>query len=658
MSDLIVANQEVESRGFRFGVGRRFLVSFVSIFAISCITGLVFYQTGLSLARLGEESAAIANAKALIGQLNLNGARQKFSAYEYIITQRSQAKQVYDQATTDFSQRVAEIKPILEKYDPHLLKLVFAYVEIHAVWQSKIGDAAFAPDTGAGAMAKGRDLLQSTLAAQLNDQSLEVAKAEVAAAQDAADKLTAQFDLQMAFLTKVIVLGVAASAAAAALIGWLLTKNVASPLIGIAAALKRLAQGDGTVSVPGLGRHDEIGDVAASLHLFKAAIAEKQALAAAAGAQREQAEQERAQNEQRRLKSAEELAAVVDALAEGLEKLSSGDLTFRISRSFIEDYEKLRTDFNLAVSRLQDVMKTVLARMQTLRGGSAEISQASEDLSKRTEQQAASLEQTAAALDEITATVRKTADGAVEAQKAVSTAKTDAEKSAAVVREAVGAMSQIDESSRQIGQIISVIDEIAFQTNLLALNAGVEAARAGDAGRGFAVVASEVRALAQRSAEAAKEIKTLISASTQQVSRGVDWVGETGKALERIATQVAQINGAVAEIAASAQEQATGLNEVNMAVNQMDQVTQQNAAMVEQSTAAAQSLREESDALSGLMAQFQVDDAPPVTAAARPGTAKARPLQAAPQNVATFIPGGRGKATRGTAAAPAAWKEF
>jgi methyl-accepting chemotaxis protein len=318
-------------------------------------------------------------------------------------------------------------------------------------------------------------------------------------------------------------------------------------------------------------------------------------------------EHERAANEAERRTAAETQARAMRRLGEGLTALAAGDLRARIDGDFPAEYAAIQSDFNAAMHQLAEVMSVIIDTADRVGSATGEIGQAADDLSRRTEQQAASLEETAAALDEITATVRTTADGATQARSVVAAAKGDAERSGEVVRNAVAAMGEIEASAKQISQIIGVIDEIAFQTNLLALNAGVEAARAGDAGKGFAVVASEVRALAQRSADAAKEIKTLISASTQQVGQGVTLVGETGQALQRIAAQVADINAVVSEIAASAAEQATGLQEVNTAVNQMDQVTQQNAAMVEQTTAASHSLRQEAGQLAELIGRFRVD---------------------------------------------------
>jgi methyl-accepting chemotaxis protein len=312
----------------------------------------------------------------------------------------------------------------------------------------------------------------------------------------------------------------------------------------------------------------------------------------------------RIRNEAERERSEAEQNAVVATLAESLTKLARGDLTARIEAEFNGRYREIKTDFNAAIDSLRDTMSGIATAAEGLQSGSNEIASASDDLSRRTEQQAASLEETAAALDEITATVRRSAEGAKQASAAATGARVDATRSGDVMRDAVSAMGEIEQSSSQITQIIGVIDEIAFQTNLLALNAGVEAARAGDAGRGFAVVAQEVRALAQRSADAAKEIKTLIASSTSQVERGVRLVGETGHALTGIVAKVAEMDTLISEIAQSSQEQATGLNQVNAAVNQMDQVTQQNAAMVEEATAAASNLKSEARELAKLVSSF------------------------------------------------------
>jgi methyl-accepting chemotaxis protein len=352
----------------------------------------------------------------------------------------------------------------------------------------------------------------------------------------------------------------------------------------------------------------------------------------------------------------------VGVVGSALYRLAEGDVESRIAHKLLPTMDKLRVDFNAAAENLQATLKTVSVTGHTIQSATREISTATDNLSRRTEQQAASLEQTAAALDQITTTVRKTAEGAIRARQVVATARSDAEKSGTIVRDAVAAMGEIEKSSKEIGNIIGVIDEIAFQTNLLALNAGIEAARAGDAGRGFAVVATEVRALAQRSADAAKEIKTLISGSGQQVASGVALVGDAGQALERIVAQVTEINGVIAEIAASAQEQASGLSEVNTAVNQMDQVTQQNAAMVEETAAVSGQLANHGESLIRVIAAFKLGHIPPEQNDPAPGFTEhghaLKPIRPKPQLIAVASAGAARKPASAIAGGEAEWSEF
>ncbi|MEI4485943.1 methyl-accepting chemotaxis protein [Frigidibacter sp. MR17.14] len=303
---------------------------------------------------------------------------------------------------------------------------------------------------------------------------------------------------------------------------------------------------------------------------------------------------------------AEAQRQAVTVLAAALQRLSSGELSVRIDDRFSSDYEGVRADFNHTVEQLARTIGAVAERAGSLSSGSSEISGSAEDLSRRAERQAATLEETAAALDQLTASVRSAAAGAAEAQGAVEVARGAAERSGRIVDEAVAAMEQIEASSQEISRIIGVIDDIAFQTNLLALNAGVEAARAGEAGRGFAVVASEVRALAQRSSEAAREIDGLIARSGGHVRAGVELVGKAGGALREILAGVSDITARVGEIASSSAEQSSGLAEINTAINQLDQVTQQNAAMFEETAAASRSISEDAETLAREVARFRL----------------------------------------------------
>jgi methyl-accepting chemotaxis protein len=320
--------------------------------------------------------------------------------------------------------------------------------------------------------------------------------------------------------------------------------------------------------------------------------------------------EERRKAEAERATVAAHQATVVEGIAAGLSRLAGGNLVDRLVTPFAPEYETLRIDFNAAVAQLQAAMTQLRESASGIRTSTQEIAGTADDLARRAEQQAASVEQTTAALQVVSANMRKTSENAKSARDSVTIAKHDAERSAEVLRKTISAVSAIEASAKEIGNIISVIDEIAFQTNLLALNAGVEAARAGDAGRGFAVVATEVRALAQRSADAAKQIKTLISASSQQVENGVKLVGETGQVLANIAEQVNLLNGVIHEIATAAQEQTLGINQVTAAISRIEQGTQRDAAMVEETAAAATILSNETAELDQLAARFQVAPQP------------------------------------------------
>jgi len=295
---------------------------------------------------------------------------------------------------------------------------------------------------------------------------------------------------------------------------------------------------------------------------------------------------------------------VLGQMGSALTQLAEGDMTARMS-GLPAEYAQVERDFNAAIRALRDTLQSVSSSVNMISSGSSEIRVGSDDLAARTEKQAASLAETAEAMRQATAMVQETAKNAASANGAIAKTHKEATEGGVVVKQAVSAMDAIERSSGEISKIISVIDGIAFQTNLLALNAGVEAARAGDAGKGFAVVAHEVRALAQRSAEAAQEIKNLITNSTEQVEIGVKLVGETGRMLTRIVDRVGEVSEVITDIATSAESQSTSLIQVNDAVGEMDRMTQQNAAMVEESAASAVNLANEAQSLAEQVARFQ-----------------------------------------------------
>ena len=379
-----------------------------------------------------------------------------------------------------------------------------------------------------------------------------------------------------------------AAAIAAILAAYLIGRGITRSVTRLADTTDALAAGDNTVEIAGTEHQHELGRMARALSVFRDAQIDRVATTAARKELRKQQD------------------TVVTTMKDELAQLAKGDLTRNIKHIFTPDYDDLRTNFNDAVNALHGTIMRVRDTVSLISAPTSEATSATNELSQRTENQAATLEETAAALDELTASVRPAAEHAKAVDLSVNKARTEATKNGEIVAQAVSAMSEIEQSSNQITQVIGVIDDIAFQTNLLALNAGVEAARAGESGRGFAVVASEVRALAQRSADAAKEISGLIANSSRHVKQGTQLVGNAGEALTEIITQVNDISNMTSQIATSAEEQAIGLSEINIGVNQLDQVTQQNAAMVQESMSRGTSLAAETNKLTTLIQQFNI----------------------------------------------------
>jgi methyl-accepting chemotaxis protein len=438
----------------------------------------------------------------------------------------------------------------------------------------------------------------------------------------------------------------------------LISRGITGPIAALRERMLSLAAGHSEAPVKGVDRRDEVGEMAKAVAVFRDNAIERMRLEQEADANRSLSDKERLEREAQKAREAADTQFAVDGLATGLEELSRGNVAYRINVPFVTQLDRLRENFNASLAKLEDTLLQVGQNAHGIDAGANEIRAAADDLSKRTEQQAASVEETAAALEQITTAVKDSARRAEEAGALVARARQGAEQSGQVVRNAVAAMQAIEKSSTEISNIIGVIDEIAFQTNLLALNAGVEAARAGEAGKGFAVVAQEVRELAQRSAIAAKEIKTLIQGSGGHVQAGVNLVGDAGRSLENISAEVQEINRHVSAIVEAAREQSIGLQEINTAVNAMDQGTQQNAAMVEQSTAASHNLAKEAASLTAQLSQFNLTGMASAQSAALRKSAHA---MAAVATQSSDVAVGRPKARRVAGAFGAtqgSWEEF
>ena len=443
--------------------------------------------------------------------------------------------------------------------------------------------------------------------------------------------------------------------------------SIVRPLRALTGAMGELAKGNFDVVLPGLGRKDEVGEIAQAVEGFKLKAEEKakheadetlrrqkaEAEAEAAAQAKAAAEQARAAEQQ--AMKAREQAQAFSALADGLGKLANGDLSFQLRDGFTDEYKRIRDDFNRAIAQLKETIGAISVSTSEVASAATEIATATTDLSQRTEEQAASLEETSASMEQISATVKKNAENAQQANQSAAGTRDVATRGGEVVSQAISAMSRIDGSSRQISDIIGVIDEIARQTNLLALNAAVEAARAGDAGRGFAVVASEVRSLAQRSSQAAKDIKDLITTSNSQVKDGVELVNRAGESLKEIVASIESVVSVVSDIASASAEQAGGIDQVNKALSQMDEVTQQNSALVEQNAATAKNLQQQSAAMSRSVGVFRLGDGGGERAAPAPVKSSTAVLASSPFSSLT---NGARRMQGGSAAAAKAAPEF
>ncbi|WP_288456519.1 methyl-accepting chemotaxis protein [uncultured Sphingomonas sp.] len=572
--------------------------SFLTIIATAAVVMGVFLTSILMIARSTEHSNDSQSVFAKALTLETAILRQNSQFRGFLVTGDVTYLKSYDEGRTEFDKTAVELDAMLD--DPKQKALLAEAREKTLEWRRDWGDRLI-PWVKAGR----RDEAQQVV----RDAGKKVLVSAIALplralrAKETEDLAVYAERQRWAIDTALIVLGIGTVALIGIAIGLsrMLTRQIARPITALTATMAELADGRHDIRVTGTSRSDELGDMARAVEVFRQTAAAKQA-----------ADQDR--------------AAAMAAIGSSLSRLSEADLTARIS-DVPEAFRRLSDDFNAATGSLSQVLGGVRRSVEAIKQNTGEISDATGDLSLRTEQEAAALQQSASALDEVTRSIRDGAGAATSASAAMAQTRAEAEQGGDVVRRAIGAMNGIEQASNEIAEIITMIDGIAFQTNLLALNAGVEAARAGEAGKGFAVVASEVRALAQRSADAATEVKARVSAASTHVRAGAELVDQTGQALNRIIERVTSVSTSIDAVARSSDEQAQSLGQINVAIGEMDAMTQQNAAMVEETSAAARRLVEEAEQLAASVATFVIDGAP-VVATAAPRTARRAPAPA------------------------------
>ena len=596
---------------YSLNIPKKLAVAFIAI-NLSAAVMMAVFATNIAMISGSTERTNFSqsiHAKALGLETAL--LRQNSQMRGYLVTGDDTYLKSYYEGRDDYDTTSAELEKLI--VDPTMHGKLLESREKTLKWRADWGDKSIAlvkQGQREAAMDRVRDAGKAALVSDavlplrdLRDHEEERIKSESTGQQKAIT--TAWIALAVGGIA-LIVLGVSLQRK--------LSRDIAAPIGDLTETMAALAAGRNDVSAPGTERVDELGNMARAVVVFR-----DQAVAKVAADQ----DRERAMSE----------------IGRKLHDLSQSDLRARLE-NLPPAFSSVSRDFNNALDQLCTVMSSVRGSINSISTGSSEIRQATADLSDRSEQQAARLQSSAAAMDEITRKVGESAGIVAQANRAMSEARGEAEQGGAIVQRAIAAMHGIDQATKEIAEIITVIDGIAFQTNLLALNAGVEAARAGDAGKGFAVVASEVRALAQRAADAASDVKSRILSATEHVTSGVDLVNDTGGSLNRIIERVSSVSQSIEAMAEAAEQQSSGLLKVNDAISAMDAMTQQNAAMVEETTAATEMLAREAQQLFEAFSIFKVEDGlsrgGPV---ATPRTQPARRLQPAPMPAPRMVVG-------------------
>jgi methyl-accepting chemotaxis protein len=608
-------------------IPRKLGFSFALICASAALMMLVFFiniaMIRSSTANNNLNQAIHANALALETAL----LRQNSQMRGYLVTGDETYLKSYYEGRDDYDETSVELEHQLT--DPSLIAKVKESREQTLAWRHDWGDRLIDLGKGGGLDQAVREVRGAGKAVLISAAVLPLRAVRDVEEKDIAEN-SARQNRAMTTALVTLAIGGALMIIIAIALARMLSRSIARPVTELTRSMAELAAGRNDLAIPATDRPDELGEMARTVLVFRDAAVAK-------------------------TKNDAEQSDVVEALGNALEAVAAGDMTYSIAEPFAGTNDRLRLMFNQMVADLEAILSQVAASAHGVHSGATEIRSASEDLARRTEQQAAAIEETAAATKQVTSMVDGTTQGVADMRSAIDVVQADATTGGRVVSQSITAMDGIEKSSNEIGQIINLIDGIAFQTNLLALNAGVEAARAGDAGKGFAVVANEVRALAQRSADAAKDIKVLITASGQQVGQGVGLVADTGKMLESIVTKVGDVSGLVATIAGAAEAQNRHLHEINGSVSDMDKMTQQNAAMVEQATASARTMASEADHLAELVRRFKLN-----------GLQPARAMRDTPHAAPRAAPGGhvvaRAQPMRGNLAVKAEptddWEEF